>query len=58
MSDNYKELRAVVKMARELGVNRVSVLRLVPQGRAANYENIMLTDDEHLDLRKSMLMIS
>lgn len=55
MSVNYKELRSVVELARELGVKRVSALRLVPQGRAANYENLTLNADEHRTLRQSMI---
>jgi len=55
MSSNYKELRAVVELARELGVNRVSLLRLVPQGRAAKHEYLQLKGDENLALRQSVI---
>lgn len=55
MSSNYKELRAVVELARELGVNRVSILRLVPQGRAATFGGLMLKDNENWALRQSLL---
>ena len=34
MANNYRELSDVAQLARQLGASRVSVLRLVPQGRA------------------------
>lgn len=54
MLNNYRELRGVVERARDMGVNRVSVLRLVPQGRASNYEKLQLKYEEHLALRQTM----
>jgi pyrroloquinoline quinone biosynthesis protein E len=55
MSANYEALRAVSEMARELGVKRVSVLRLVPQGRAANCANLNLNDHENRELRQLVI---
>jgi radical SAM protein with 4Fe4S-binding SPASM domain len=55
MSINYKELRAVIELAHELGVTRVSVLRLVPQGRASNHETLKLKKEENLALRQSLI---
>lgn len=55
MSINYRELRDVVELARGLSVSRVSVLRLVPQGRASNYDELKLKSEENLALRQSMI---
>ena len=55
MSINYRELRDVVELARGLRVSRVSVLRLVPQGRASSYDKLKLNSEEHLALRQSMV---
>lgn len=55
MAANYRELRPVVELARELGVSRVSVLRLVPQGRGADYKRLKLSQKSNLALRKTIL---
>lgn len=51
MTMNYQELRPVVELAQELGVKRVSVLRLVPQGRGATHSNLMLSHEQTRLLR-------
>ena len=55
MSDNYTELRRVAELARELSVSRVSVLRLVPQGRGAEYDGLKLSDNENRILRQTII---
>ncbi|QVW35325.1 radical SAM protein [Geobacter sulfurreducens] len=55
MAANYGELRSVVELAGELGASRVSVLRLVPQGRGSDYERLKLSHEANLALRKTIL---
>lgn len=49
---NYNELRPIAELAKSLGVNRVSVLRLVPQGRGSDEAVSPLNTAEHIALRK------
>ncbi len=51
MSNNYKELTGVAQLACKLGATRVSVLRLVPQGRATLVRDRVLTRVQNLELR-------
>ena len=55
MSDNYVELRSVAELARELGVKRISALRLVPQGRGAAYDGLKLKDSENIVFRQTII---
>lgn len=54
MPQNYGELTAVALLGRELGTSRVSVLRLVPQGRGADGQ-MQLGHDQNLELRDSII---
>ena len=36
LSINYRDLRSIAELSRALGIQKVSVLRFVPQGRGAN----------------------
>ncbi len=54
MADNYRELNDVTKLALQLGASRVSVLRLVPQGRASLIRNRILTRIQNLELRRQI----
>lgn len=54
-SINYRDLAEVAKLARRLGVSRVSVLRLVPQGRAALIRDRALNRVQNLELRRQIL---
>lgn len=54
MSDNYRELTDVALLARRLGAFRVSILRLVPQGRAALIRNRVLNRVQNLGLRRQV----
>lgn len=51
-SSNYKSLRRVAEQAREMGIKRVSVLRLVPQGRGRNISGLQLDHLENMELRR------
>ena len=52
MSSNYELLSAIAELARSMGVKKVSVLRLVPQGRGANKNVCGLSHAQNLELRK------
>jgi radical SAM protein with 4Fe4S-binding SPASM domain len=51
MSTNYRELRDVAILAQQSGVSVVSVLRLVPQGRAALLSGRILNRIQNLELK-------
>jgi radical SAM protein with 4Fe4S-binding SPASM domain len=54
LASNYRELRPVAELARKLGITRVSVLRLVPQGRGSDHERLKLSRDENVFLRHTI----
>jgi len=54
MSVNYMTLSSVVKLARELGVMRVSALRFVPQGRGAERNGLELDRTQNKTLRETI----
>lgn len=51
MSNNYRELKDVVILGKQLGVKGVSVLRLVPQGRAMLIRGRVLNKVQNIELR-------
>jgi len=53
MATNYRELAEVVDVARECGASIVSILRFVPQGRAALLPSRALNRVQNLELRHS-----
>ena len=57
MVGNYRELGGVVELGRELGVSCVSVLRLVPQGRAALLKDRVLNRIQNLELRHEIVCL-
>ncbi len=54
MAGNYRELDGVAQLARQLGAARISVLRLVPQGRAALVRDRSLNRIQNLELRRQI----
>jgi radical SAM protein with 4Fe4S-binding SPASM domain len=54
IKDNFKDLSNVVKLATNLGIEKVSILRYVAQGRGAEC-NLDLDKNELLELRKIFL---
>lgn len=58
MATNYRKLRPVAELARSMGISRVSVLRLVPQGRGADDEKLQLSHEANLALRESILELT
>jgi radical SAM protein with 4Fe4S-binding SPASM domain len=57
MSNNHRELSDVAKLACALGASRVSVLRLVPQGRAVLIRDRALNRVQNLELRRQILAL-
>jgi len=57
MTGNYSELTDVAELARKLGASRVSVLRLVPQGRAALVRDRALNRVQNMELRRQIQAI-
>jgi radical SAM protein with 4Fe4S-binding SPASM domain len=55
LSTNYRELPLVAALGKRLGAETVSVLRLVPQGRAALIRGRALTKVQNLELRRQIL---
>jgi len=55
---NYKHLPRLIELAKDLGIQRVSILRFVPQGRGAilKKSHEILMHKETLELRKSILV--
>lgn len=54
LSHNYKSLSGIAEIGTRMGVKRISVLRLVPQGRGAEEKERQLSHSENLDLRKTI----
>jgi pyrroloquinoline quinone biosynthesis protein E len=51
LSINYGQLGAVIKLALRKGVNQISVLRFVPQGRGERCSELALDAEQNLELR-------
>ncbi len=49
---NYKELKAVSKLAMDYGISRISVLRFVPQGRGRFLKKTLLNKQQNIRLKK------
>lgn len=56
-TDNFREIEAVTKLAQQLGVQRLSVLRFVTQGRGYLYQKHQLSRLQNLELRRRILDI-
>lgn len=54
MSKNYQRLKQVAELGKEIGVTRISVLRLVPQGRGALLSNGVLNKLQNIELKRTI----
>lgn len=52
LTSTYKALTSIANKARSMGVKRVSVLRLVPQGRGVAIKDTQLSHAQNVELRK------
>lgn len=51
LRDTYLELEPIAGLAGQCGVSRISILRLVPQGRAQTISGQLLNRDQNIELR-------
>jgi radical SAM protein with 4Fe4S-binding SPASM domain len=51
MASNYRQLAPLAEIAKRIGVQRISVLRFVPQGRGAAIGQEVLSPDQNRELR-------
>lgn len=54
MASNYRELPDIAALAHKVGASRISILRLVPQGRAALIRGRILDRVQNLELRRTV----
>lgn len=57
LSTNYRELGDVAALGKKLGTDKVSVLRLVPQGRATLIQGRALTKIQNVELRRQIVAL-
>lgn len=57
LSLNYNELESVVLFMKTLGIDKVSVLRFVPQGRGASCKSLILNKNEDIALRNEIIKL-
>ena len=50
--DNYTELLNICGLAKKAGISKISVLRFVPQGRGAAFQNHKLNQRDNIQLKK------
>lgn len=56
MKLNVKEIDETILLCKELGISKISFLRLVPHGRAiANEKRILLSEEDFLSLKNSLV---
>jgi len=51
MKHNYQELPSLARLAKDLGLKQISILRFVPQGRGLTQNNLALSKDETRELQ-------
>lgn len=54
---NYRKLAEIAMLANQIGVERISVLRLVPQGRGKDIPDGQLNYSQNIELRKSIIAL-
>lgn len=52
---NYNELPKIAWLGKKIGVRNISVLRLVPQGRASKHKNDFLSMEQNIELREMII---
>lgn len=52
LANTYKALPSIAYKARTMGVKRISVLRLVPQGRGGTSKDAQLSNSQNIELRQ------
>lgn|SRR5574344_340788 len=54
-ASNYQYLPELAKLSREVGAEKISILRLVPQGRAKDQMNELLSTKQNIELKNIIL---
>ncbi|NMB40544.1 MAG: radical SAM protein [Firmicutes bacterium] len=54
---NYQQIPFIVKLAEDLGVRRVSLLRLVPQGRCVAHKNKLLIENNRKQVNEFVKIV-
>ena len=54
---NYTELDSIFKLAKSLHISKISILRLVPQGRASLLRGQILTGEQNQNLRRTIIRL-
>lgn len=57
LSINYRDLRSIAELSRALGIQKVSVLRFVPQGRGANKDYLILNREQNIKLKNEIIAL-
>lgn len=57
LKSNYKELEKIAKFSKSCGIDKISVLRFVPQGRGKKNYNLILNIEENLELKNKILSL-
>lgn len=55
LSINFQELKAIAYLGKAIGVNKISILRFVPQGRGESNSHLILNKQENLELKKDIV---
>ena len=57
LSINYKELIPLNRLLSEIDINKISILRFVPQGRGAKRKSLILNKKQNLELKEDILKL-
>lgn len=55
LSINFQDLKAIAYLGKAIGVNKISILRFVPQGRGKSNSHFILNKQENLELKKDIV---
>jgi len=54
LSKNYKDLRNVANLVKNIGIKKISVLRFVPHGRGTILQNFILNKFQYFELKRNI----
>ena len=57
LASNYKELPQIAWLGKKIGVSNISILRLVPQGRATKHKKEFLSIEQNIELREIIITL-
>lgn len=56
-TNNHQELNSIMLLSESLGIENVSILRFVPQGRGKGNKNMVMTNSEWISFRAEILRL-